>query len=244
MRPGYLIVGAVAVVFAFTAIQGQRSSSASGRPLAPADALIAGLTHYNLAYGVPQEYRGLGIVGNVLNGILFRMKGADYFMVITEQVPNSVPFQQGRTLWQPILSTVPGAELVVPLRPEYRQLSLGRYVNQTFISGPSRQDPSSQSMTYPGDLYLNFGAWGVLIGMIVIGGLLQLLDKYMRIDGPVSAGAFAFAGIPMLGLERNLAYTLVTTGIRIGIVLMLYRIISLRTSRHTDESPVWAAPDV
>jgi hypothetical protein len=186
-----------------------------------------GLTGYDLAYGTPADYHGLGIAANAANGVLYRLKGADFYITIADKVPSLVPYQDGRSLWQPALSVLPGAKQFLDLEPQYKQLSLGRYIDQVLISENPTQDLSSQSTTVPGDLYLNFGVPGVMVGMLVLGVLYGMFDRRFVIRGPLSAGILAFAGLPLIQIDGNVAYVLVTCGLRLGIAALLLTWISL-----------------
>jgi hypothetical protein len=218
VRVRYIVIVAVAAVVAFGIIQGERNAAIAGRSVSnPIAALQVGLADYDLAHGYPTQYQGVGIIGNVVNGILFRLKGVDYYIVITDKVPSSIPYQGGRSLWEPALSILPGAKQFLNLDPQYRQLSLGRYIDQVFVSEGPTTDPSSQSATEPGDLYLNFGIPGVAVGMLVLGMLYGIFDRGFTVRGPVSAGVAAYAGLPLLPLDGNVAYILVTCGLRLGI---------------------------
>jgi hypothetical protein len=96
-----------------------------------------------------------------------------------------------------------------------------------FISENPAQDLSSQSTTVPGDLYLNFGVAGVLVGMLILGVLYGMFDRGFVIKGPLSAGILAFAGLPLIQIDGNAAYILVTCGLRLGICALLLTWISL-----------------
>jgi hypothetical protein len=216
---------------AFAIIQGERDATLTGQSVPnPISALQLGLGSYDLAYGVRADYHGIGIVGNVVNGVLYRLKGADYYIAITDKVPSVVPYQDGRSLWQPALSILPGAKQFLDLEPQYKQLSLGRYTDQVFVSESPTQDLSSQSTTEPGDLYLNFGIPGVVVGMLILGALYGMFDQAFSITGPISAGVVAFAGLPLVGLDGNVAFVLVTCGLRLVIcgILLSWVIISRR----------------
>jgi len=232
VRLKHVVIVAVATGLAFAIIQGERDATLTGQSASnPISALQLGLVSYDLAYGVPADYHGIGIVGNVVNGVLYRLKGADYYIAIADKVPRQVPYQTGRSLWQPALSVLPGAKRFLDLEPQYKQLSLGRYTDQVFVSENAAQDPSSQSTTQPGDLYLNFGIAGVMVGMLLFGGLYGMFDRVFPIKGPISAGIVAFAGLPLVGLDANVAYTLVTCGLRLGICALLLSWLVLSQGR-------------
>jgi hypothetical protein len=237
VRLRYIVIAAAATTVAFGIVQGQRDAMLAGRTVSnPIAALQLGLTSYDLAYGVPADSHGTGIVGNLINGVIYRLRGADYFIALTDSVPSQVPYQDGRSLWQPALSILPGAKQFLGLEPQYRQLSLMEYADQAFFS--QTLHPVAQSVTPPGDLYLNFGTAGVLVGMLILGVLYAMFDRAFVITGPMSAAVAAFAGLPLVVLDTNIAYMLVTCGLRLGICALLLTWISLsqRTSSQRDRA--------
>jgi hypothetical protein len=237
VRLRYLAVAAAATALAFGIVQGERDATLAGRSVSnPISALQLGASSYDLAYGVPADSHGLGIVGNLVNGVLYRLKGADYYIAISDSVPSRVPYQDGLSLWQPALSILPGAKQFLGLEPQYRQLSLMEYADQAFHA--QTLYPVAQSVTAPGDLYLNFGITGVLIGMMILGMLYGMFDRAFVIKGPLSAGVVAFAGLPLVELDPNLAYTIVTCGLHLGICALLLTWISLsqRTASQREQA--------
>jgi hypothetical protein len=233
VRLRYIVIAAAATTVAFGIVQGQRDAMLAGRTVSnPISALQLGLTSYDLAYGVPADSHGIGIVGNLIDGVIYRLRGADYFIAITDSVPSRVPYQDGRSLWQPALSILPGAKQFLGLEPEYRQLSLMEYADQAFFS--QTLHPVAQSVTPPGDLYLNFGTAGVLVGMLILGVLYSMFDRAFVIRGPMSAAVAAFAGLPLVVLDTNIAYMLVTCGLRLGICALLLTWISLSQHKPSD----------
>lgn len=230
LRLRHVVVLAAATAVAFGIIQGERDALRNGRPAAnPISALQVGLSSYDLASGAPADYHGVGLVGNALSGVFFRLKGADYYITISDSVPSRVPYQHGRSLWEPALSILPGAKQFLGLEPEYQSLSLMVYSNQVIFGRTG--SPVAESVTQPGDLYLNFGSAGVMVGMLILGLLYGAFDRAFIIKGPVSAGVVAYAGLALLEVDPNVAYILVTSGLRLGICLLLLAWISLSQRR-------------
>src|SRR5438132_3988764 len=209
LRVRHILALTAATAVAFGIIQGERDALRNGRPAAnPISALQVGVSSYDLASGAPANYQGVGILGNVLNGVLFRLKGADYYIAVSDVVPSLLPYQNGRGLWEPALSILPGAKQFLGLDPEYKSLSLMVYSNQVILG--NTLSPVAESVTQPGDLYLNFGSAGVLVGMLILGFLYGTFDRAFIIKGPVSAAVVGYAGLALLEVDPNVAYILVT----------------------------------
>jgi len=227
LRARYVVLAVLTVCIGFAAIQGLRVGRvASESDTNPISATLRGLTKYSLTDGERHSYQGVEIVGNVANGILFRLKGVDYLMEIMDAVPDRVSYQYGRSLWQPALSVVPGSSDLFSLDPDYRQLSLGRFVTTRLIFESSQTDNrSSQSMTFPGDLYLNFGSVGIILGMGLLGVAFGAFDVLFRVSGPMTTGILVMAGLPLVAVERNLAYVIVTSVIALGVIAVTVVVI-------------------
>ena len=83
-----------------------------------------------------------------------------------------------------------------------------------------------------GDLYLNFGNVGVVLGMLAWGLAIGRLDKLV---GPTSAtrvGALVYLGHVLIGVERNVAYLFVNGAIRVMVLLLVLRAVARWGSRE------------
>src|SRR4029079_16542579 len=114
------------------------------------------LFDYDLKTGLRAQQPNAGAaVNNLLGGVVNRTARADALMVLRAKTPSVIPFQRGKLLWEPAASAIPGAGSALGL--ELNQLSLGGYFAPRFWSVNPNEDHSSQAITVPGDLYLNFG---------------------------------------------------------------------------------------
>ena len=90
----------------------------------------------------------------------------------------------------------------------------------------------------PGDLYLNFGGIGVVIGMLAIGLLVGFVDRAFASATAFGAGVLAYVGIHLFSVESNVAYVLVTSAIRLGVVFLLLLLVDAprKRSRSPDRA--------
>lgn len=77
----------------------------------------------------------------------------------------------------------------------------------------------------PGDLYLNWGWGGVITGLALFGGLVGWVDRRFPARSALGAGLFAYAFLPLLSLDRNVAYQLFTLVLRTVIALVFIRLV-------------------
>lgn len=239
VRPSLVVVSAIAALVAFSTVQAQRIiSEETGTEASIVDVpsnVVASLTQYDLAHGVAQEQNGLEVLANPFFGVLKRVQGADALFALRAKIPDQVDYESGKSILQPVLATIPAVDSLFDL--EYNQLSLGRYYNYNFWSYRPDEDTSSQGITVPGDLFLNWGWPGAVIGLGLMGGLLGWLDRRFPARSALGAGLFAYAFLPLLALERGVAYQLVTLGIRLVIGLILVRALGGKWVREAEETP-------
>lgn len=238
-RRRLLSVGSLAVVligsFFYVGIQAQRAAEVLGENHGFLPALNRGLTDYDLVTGTYLHKQGSAIPLNVLAAMGSRLTGVDALFVLDARVPEVIPFQRGRTIWEPLLSIVPGTNSFTS--PELSTLSLGRYTTENFWSLSPNTDTSSQPLTIVGDFWLNFGSIGIMVGLVAFGMLYEFIDLKAPVSSATTAGLFAYAAIPLLEIERNVAYLLVTGGIRYAFGFLILRELR-RLSAGTRRRPV------
>ena len=242
VRVRYVVATLAAALIGYVGVTGQRIASDNNHPRAFFGAVADAVTKDDLRTGSP-GYRRKSvpeIVTNVLSGFSKRFAGSDSLLIVESRVPSDVPFQGGRSILLPILTVIPRVPL--PAGTDYNTLSLGRYFNVTFYSVHPGTDPSSQAITMLGDLYLNFGNAACVIGMLLFGIGLMVFDRRYPLTNAFNAGVFGFVGTAILGIERNVAYQIVTVGIRLGVVMGLAFVLNsaVRTSpeRRLEESAI------
>lgn len=219
---GSVGVGLLGLLF-YIGVQSQRDAVALGERSDFIGATVDGLTEYDYPTGLRRHKTGLDIPLNAIAAVTSRVRGADSLFVLRARIPVPIPLQRGRTLWQPAISVVPGMSKLLAL--EFDQLSLGRYFNQTFWTLRPGVDQSAQAQTVVGDFYQNFGSTGVAAGLVIVGFAYALIDRRTPVCSATSAGLFAYAAIPLLSIDRNFAYLLVTGVIRYSAGLLLIAVL-------------------
>jgi oligosaccharide repeat unit polymerase len=112
------------------------------------------------------------------------------FVITLQGVPGRLPFQHGRTY----LALIPGAPF-----PTAGYLFSTTFYPQLFASGTSIPTP------LPGELYLNFGAWGIFIGMAAFGAFIGVIQSYLdRHRASIGAALiFGYSLVPIAGIIRG-----------------------------------------
>ena len=104
----------------------------------------------------------------------------DTYSRIVDSVPFPIPYQFGRSLYE--TATVPIPRGLWPDKP----VSYGVWLNETLYD----RYTGNSVPTWPGELYINFGVIGVLIGMALVGatcayykGILEKASKSGSLSG-------------------------------------------------------------
>ena len=221
MKPKSMFAGVLVGITVFISIQGARIAGEVGDPAFPPPDPITVLSKYDMESGLRlrQERSTPEAFVDVGRSLSRRFGGADALVLLHRRAGKEEPFQGGKTIWQSAISILPGIASFVHL--EFPILSLGHWFSDHYVSTRPGEDPSSQAITMPGDLYLNWGTNGLLIGMIVLGLLYGALDRLFPPNSPLLAGFAFYVCYPLIGVERNLAYPLVGTAIRLTVVMLL-----------------------
>lgn len=219
VRPKSAFIAVMVGITVFVSIQGARVAGDLGDPSFPPPDPITVLTKYNLESGLRQKTDrsvsdALIDTGRALSR---RFGGADALVLLHRKAGIREPFQKGKTIWQCAISILPGIASFIHL--DFPLLSLGHWFSDHYVTERPGEDPSSQAITMPGDLYLNYGTIGLILGMLLLGLMYGAIDRMFPPNTPLMAGFAFYVCYPLIGLERNLAYPLVGTAIRVGVIL-------------------------
>ena len=224
VRPRTVIVLLALAVFGYFTVAGMRVSDANHGDETVFTAAYQALTTYDLEGGYTDR-QGSGFSNaatDVLSATSRRFGGMDSFIVVDNKLSTSGERVGWVSLTDPLLSLVPFTKT----DPRFSQLSSGRYFAITYWSARPSTDPSSQAITILGDLYLALGPAAIIAGMLLIGAIVKLTDSILKPTTPFGAGAFAYLGLPLLGLERNIAYVLGTTALRTITLCVLVLLVA------------------
>jgi len=155
-----------------------------------------------------------------------RMALINSVAVVIRDVPRWVPYAEGETIFLPM------AMLIVPrvLWPDKPMMTFGRQFGETFRVVHYLDHETKIAATVPGELYWNFSAPGVLLGLAVFGLALRLYyRRYAESAGldPVRRAIHVALLVQVLHFEAGIAGPAVVV-IRTLLVLEAYRMLSRR----------------
>ena len=205
----------------YLGVEGQRISSKGNIVSAAWNAL----TRYDLTLKFEGDHRKSAgeMVSDITGSMSARTSGVEAMLLFRRDVPTVVPYQHGASIFEPAINIIPGVGRLHTTK--FTQLSLGRWYNVNFYTSNPETDPSSQALTVMADFYLNWDVLGILIGMMLLGAAARLFDAKMPANSAFGVASFAYVGTAFAGIERNVAYYLVTIGIRVAIVAALVVIL-------------------
>ncbi|HEX2777880.1 MAG TPA: hypothetical protein VHM30_00160, partial [Gemmatimonadaceae bacterium] len=201
VRAWWIAVGLAAAAL-FVALRGvaidyRRLAWFSGQelPVTQRSQVILGL----LAERVERD----GVDGALLHGwesVSTRSANLDLFADVVRRTPRDVPYWNGETY----LSLV-GAAVPRFLWPNKPQKQLGQAFGHRYDYLSDRDVSTSINLPYFVELYCNFGATGVIVGMFVIGLIYAALEQ--RLNAPGQRVIVSLCGIvllvPLLNIESD-----------------------------------------
>jgi len=195
IRARWVLGGILAVALIYPASQFIRTARGNGIPLAqllgrPLNTL--GMVSSFVADTPPSEYllQGLGSTAA-------RTDGLGVTSVLVRDTPGLAEFQHGRTLVLFFVAFVPRA-----LWPEKPMIQLGKWVASTYGAGKSIEEASYIAPTQIGEWYINFGVFGVMLGMFLIGIIVRITQESL-LQGPGTAPSMLMASVFLYLLTRK-----------------------------------------
>lgn len=142
-----------------------------------------------------------------------RLSMLESFSLIVKDLSQSGRFWYGKYyVYFPLLVLVP--RIIWPNKPV---IDIGLWFTQTYWNPIAI---SSTAITYPGDLYLNFGLVGVLLGMFVTGIIYRLVYEWFKLNiGPLALFIYVFIFLALTNYEGDFL------GIYTGLIKQLMELI-------------------
>ena len=111
--------------------------------------------------------------------LMHRISQVWVFQTVVQSTPDKTPYWQGETYKPLLTSFIP--RVFYPGKPK-EQMGFKFGMKYGFL-GQNNAPTTSINIPWITEFYANFGLWGVLIGMSLIGLFLAFLDKIFNADG-------------------------------------------------------------
>lgn len=173
------------------------------------------------------------VVTDYVNTFVIRMIGTEALTAVVAQTPEQVPFQYGETILLTVYSFVP--RIVWPDKPSIIMCGL----NNLHFSGRGPDANTCSAMTVAGELYWNFGAPGVMIGLLIFGAGVGILYRWLndefRAAGPryVSILLYAVVLTHAIRFESGIAQMISSMVKQLVFAGLFLFFVSERTGKRT-----------
>lgn len=181
IRIRWVVLGVLSLVLLFPLSQFYRIVVSEGRTKSAIDILRdPGRAFQSMGRFLAERELG-EYMSEGLEATGHRMDALGRTSVIVRDTPSRVPFQNGRTVALVFVAYIP--RVVWPGKPG---INIGHWITENY--GAGAQSTTATGPSWIGELYLNFGAAGVAIGMGVIGAILRVWHElFFRRGGTVLA---------------------------------------------------------
>lgn len=179
--------------------------------------------------------QAFGISGSFvwyIKAFVGRMIGMGALTMIIARTPEQVPYQGGETLLLAIYGLVP--RILWSGKPSLIMCG----VNNRFFSGRGVDSNTCAAMTVPGELFWNFGAIGVVVGLLCVGLILGGLYRWFtRVGGEgrryVLLVVYAIVLLMLMRFEWGVGQVVSNLVKRLGFAVVFLWFVTASTTSRT-----------
>jgi hypothetical protein len=192
------------------------------------------LIHNKIGRTIPRDggFWPIAYVKDADNSFSRRLSGTDSLLVARALTPAVHPYLNGSTY-----ARLPSSFFPRALWPGKPALSLGPWFAVNYWGRAGADDQSAQSLGLITELYLNFGAGAVFLGMFLFGLICRGWYSYLARDWTPAAIGLYVVSLPSIIQVEGDAILLLRTGIsRVAIAALGVLIVGLILTRRGRES--------
>ncbi len=150
---------------------------------------------------------------------------------VVDEVPELVPFQRGSTLFESLTVFIPRSLW------QNKPIGLGTWITEAFY-GMKTARAANTVLTWPGELYLNFGTAGVVFGMGFTGLVCSWITRWSpryrqggRFTG-IEYAAFFCLPFDLIWGGSNAAMWLLAAAFPVWLAMFAGRMVSSETAQY------------
>lgn len=154
-----------------------------------------------------------------------RFYGFDTFTLAVRYTPSVVPYQYGRTLIGILQGAIPRA-----IWPDKPDVGIGAWFAAHYWGGSEPGAPVvPQAVSHPGELWINFGVPGVVVGLALLGVWYRFV--YIALNPSLSAVhavLYSVVFVTVVDVDRDVQLTyvtliqrMVTAALILGVILLI-----------------------
>jgi hypothetical protein len=227
-------VAAILVIFPAVSIWRNTSSRIdSANPIAVAQEFPKTTYERNWQWDGRRPFRQWTPLTESLVVVSHRLNGFDQFTVAVRFTGNEQPFQNGATLANLAGGLVP--RIVWPGKPT---LAIGSWFAENYWRTPPEGEVVPQAVTHPGELWIDFGLPGVIIGLALLGIWYRVAFTALKPEATGTGALFyAIVFVTVIVVDRDLPLVYVTLVQRVAATVLLLVVLTglmrLRLERRT-----------
>lgn len=190
-----IVLFAVLLLCVFPIVNSYRTISETDLDLVPHQAASL------IPEALEEQTGQTGFVDTTWRSFMARVPGIDALALVVKYTPEIQPFQWGRTMIiAPLIAFVPTA--LWPGKYDYiNAVASGVDFGSTYFG--INDNESGVAITQVGELYLNFGALGIPLGMFIIGVLCRAAYQWFIAHGRTPTGVliYVFVYVHLIFIE-------------------------------------------
>jgi len=218
-----LAVGVFVVFPVVTAWRQVSTAAGTDNPVTVASKLPAHYLHHDLLTGGERRLRTGDLVTEPLATTSHRLYGFDSMTLVVRHTPSQIPYRLGATmegLWTGVVPRI--------LWPDKPNIGIGYWFAVHYWGTPAGVEQVPQTVTHPGELYIDFGLIGVIVGMALLGLWYRLAYAALRpAESGTAAVVYTILLLTVVSVDRDLPLVYVTLLQRMVVVGLLLTALAL-----------------
>jgi hypothetical protein len=229
---GLLLVVLVVILVIFPLVTVARYTSDRLKTLDPErviSALPTTVQQFALAPLTPLPPGPYRVVTDPFLLVSNRLYGFDSFTLAVRFTPSVLPYQNGQTLTAILVGAVPRA-----ISPDKPSIGIGVwFAIHYWGTGAPGTPVVPQAVGHPGELWINFGIPGVVLGLALLGVWYRFIYVSLnRSRSAVGAVLYSVVFVTVVDVDRDIQLTYVTLIQRLVTTVLILGIIFLFSARR------------
>jgi hypothetical protein len=214
---------AVFVVFPLVTVWRQVSTTAgTENPIIVASKLPGHYLDHDLLTGGERRLEITDLLTEPLATTSHRLYGYDSMALVVRATPSQIPYRLGATmegLWTGMVPRI--------LWPDKPNIGIGFWFASHYWGTPPGVLEVPQTVTHPGELYIDFGLPGVIVGMALLGLWYRFAYAALRpAESGTAAVLYTVLLLTVVSVDRDLPLVYVTLLQRMIVVALLLTVLS------------------
>jgi hypothetical protein len=225
VRARWFVLPAVLVIFvifpAVTVARWTSQSVESTNPLRVAPAFVDQALHHDWITSGPRTFRPYDPLVQPLAVASHRLYGYDSLALAIRYTPSEIPYLEGATLQNLASGFVPRI-----LWPDKPKIGIGYWFSVNYWGTPPGVPVVPQTITHPGELYVDFGIGGVMVGLAILGLWYRFAWEATRPrESATAALLYTLIFVTVIDVDRDLPLVYVTLVQRLVTATLLIALI-------------------